>query len=432
MVQIVRPRKQVDMTPTTRRDPGESPVSAGRKEERSFSDFGRTRGTFRETSSIPESIVVSDSDDETTATGEKRRRGRFVRNAQVKAKVAKYSTSAETTTALRRETESDHGEVDQVPRSDTESTVGVVSASLGGSNSTGLDDGSAEDTGYELRPPGIRRFSRFRPLLESLPRHNTFLEGIEPDGAGDEEGAHRPEDIITRDAPHLVTARESGFFDTTVETGHEDMAVRVASGAVYFRWHVIEENDVRLLLVADRIATRSPLYQVIRTSCVRHQSVFQNKSMKWFKRGVVATVVAMGGTERFEGVTSTERQQVWRSIFERDPLKMAKASMPSAQRSIDLHGIYTSPDPRGSKWRRYIKTCFVWMAEDTFNYRVMRDDDETAFSNWRTMSRRRQIHSLGLGDTFDVPVRHGGMYDRDRRLVGKAYMNNPTYMLEED
>lgn len=72
------------------------------------------------------------------------------------------------------------------------------------------------------------------------------------------------------------------------------------------------------------------------------------------------------------------------------------------------------------------------MAEDTFNYRVLRDDDETAFSNWRAMPRRRQIHSLDLGDTFDVPVRHGGMYDRDRRLVGRAYMNNPTYTLEDD
>ena len=58
---------------------------------------------------------------------------------------------------------------------------------------------------------------------------------------------------MERDTPRLVIARESGFFDTSVETGYEDAAVRIAAAAVYFRWHVIEETDVRLLLVLDRI-----------------------------------------------------------------------------------------------------------------------------------------------------------------------------------
>ena len=299
------------------------------------------------------------------------------------------------------------------------------------SKDAGNDESDATDNDNSSHSEP-RRFSAFGPLMESIPKHNTFLEGIaggEPENEDQVEGV---EDIVARDAPPLVTARESGFFDTSVETGHEDMAVRVAAGAVYFRWHQIDENDVRILLVADRIATRSPLYQVIRVSCVRHQSHYQNRAMKWFKSGVVATCIAMGGQERLEQATSVERQQIWRTMFEKDPLKMAKACMPSAQRSVDLHGIFNSADPRGAKWRRYIKTCFIWMAEDTFNYRVIRDDDETAFSNWRSMPRRRQIFSLGLGDTFDVPVRHGGMYDTDRRLVGRAYMNNPTYVLEDE
>lgn len=269
------------------------------------------------------------------------------------------------------------------------------------------------------------------PDVES-PRQNPFLKKYQPEEDDDDhEFWMQADDVVDRDAPMLVTARESGFFDTSVETGHEDAAVRTAAGAVYFRWHVIDENDVRLLLVADRIHTKSPLYQVIRQNCMRHQSVYQNKAMNWYKRGVAATVEAMGGMHVFEAATSLERQRVWRSLFDREPLAMAMASMPASHLSVDLTGIYNSNDPRAPPWRRFIKTCFVWMAEDTFNYRLVKDDDDTAFTNWKAMPRRRAFNALDLGDTLSVPVRHGGIYDKDRRRVENVPMNNPSFRLED-
>ena len=240
------------------------------------------------------------------------------------------------------------------------------------------------------------------------------------------------DDIVERETPYLVTARECGFFDTSVETGREEAAVRIAAAAVYFRWHVIEETDVRLFLVLDRIQTKPPLHQVIRNSCLLHQSVYQNKAMAWYKRGVLATIEAIGGRAVFDNSTTEQRQAVWRALFSRDPLGMAKDSMPSSQLSIDVRGIYRSADPKAHKRRRFIKTCFVWMAEDTYNVRIVRDSDDVAFMNWKKMPGRRSINALELGDCLDVPVRHGGMFDRDRRNIGMVAMNNPSFIVEDD
>ena len=239
------------------------------------------------------------------------------------------------------------------------------------------------------------------------------------------------DDVVERETPHLVTARECGFLDTRVETGHEEAAVRIAA-AVYFRWHVIEETDVLLFLVLDRIQTKSPLHQVIRNSCLRHQSVYQNKAMAWYKRGVLATIEAIGGRAVFDTSTTEQRQAVWRALFSRDPLGMAKASMPSSQLSIDIRGIYRSADPKAHTCRRFIKTCFVWMAEDTYNYRIIRDSDDVAFMNWKKMPGRRSINALELGDCSDVPVQHGGMFDRDRMNIGMVAMTNPSFIVEDD
>lgn len=269
--------------------------------------------------------------------------------------------------------------------------------------------------------------------LVTLPRRNPFLypnAELHDDGEG--QHMEMAEDIIPRRTAKLITAQESGFFDTNVETGREAAAVRVAAGAIYFRWHLLAEADLRELLIADRIRTKSPLYSIIRNDCMRHQSVYQNKTTSWYKQGVGATIEAMGGMGVFENATSEERQNVWRALFEREPFRMAKASMPAFHLSVDVRGIYHTKDPRAQKWRRYIKTCFVWMAEDTFTYRFARNDDEAAFSNWKKMPTRRVISDLDLGDTFDVPVRHGGMYDLDRRQVGAALVNNPTYRIEDD
>ena len=154
--------------------------------------------------------------------------------------------------------------------------------------------------------------------------------------------------------------------------------------------------------------------------------------MSWYLRKVGATVEAMGGIDTFTRATSEARQSIWRIFFDQDPFTMAKASMPAFHLSTDLRGILHSDDPKASKWRRYIKTCFVWMAEDTFHYRIANNDDESAFSNWKKMPLRRPIHELDLGETtMDVPVRHGGMYDMDRRQFGSAIINNQTYRIED-
>ena len=112
---------------------------------------------------------------------------------------------------------------------------------------------------------------------------------------------------MTRKAPKLTTAGESGFFDTIVETGQEATAIRVAAGAVYFRWHIIDEFDLRELSVADRIRTRSLFYAFIRQNCIRHQSIYQSKTMCWYLRGVSAIVEAMGDIDVFTRATSEAR-----------------------------------------------------------------------------------------------------------------------------
>lgn len=229
---------QVNATPPPprMRKRGAEAMKSERQEMRSFSDFGIPRGTFTGSASyVPETIILSDSDDTESLRIVRPRRTRFTGNKIRAAKPPSYSTSAETTRSIREEirgrSASERRRLDPAGggtahEGDAVLIVGEGSASDGRRT-------SREESTVTVEP---RRFSVFGTLMEALPRHNTFLKGVDPDNIDDNAiEVQQVDDIVTRDAPQLVTARESGFFDTTVETGHEDMAVRVASGAVYFR-----------------------------------------------------------------------------------------------------------------------------------------------------------------------------------------------------
>ncbi|KAL8966514.1 MAG: hypothetical protein Q9183_003342 [Haloplaca sp. 2 TL-2023] len=278
----------------------EQATRESQEEVRRFSDFGQPRGGpfGREPSYVEETIILSSDSDEAAPNRLRPRRSYFKSKQTAGLKGRKSRTIGGTSLGSRKHLAGAMG------------IRSVRDNSLARQLSTS-HRGSQERADITRTRPNVQVPRTLSPiadsLLDRLPRHNPFLliGGVEE--PQDDDHMFQADDIVARDTPQLVTARESGFFDTTVETGHEDAAVRVASGAVYFRWHVIEENDVRLLLVADRIHTKSPLYQVIRLMCVRHQSVFQNKAMSWFKRGVEAALLEIGGVEVFKAATTTQR-----------------------------------------------------------------------------------------------------------------------------
>ena len=99
-------RTQVDSTPLeaqVRKRPFESTVNRIDRDSRSFSDFGRERGTFSGTSVIPETIVLSDTEGDCQLVKPRQRRHRFNGNEKRLVKKPKPSTSSATTIALRRE-----------------------------------------------------------------------------------------------------------------------------------------------------------------------------------------------------------------------------------------------------------------------------------------------------------------------------------------
>ena len=178
------------------------------------------------TNTIPETIIIESSDEGSRHTGQ----GKGKRTFRMSLPGEDHETTGSGNGVLKNPAVSGHEAL----------ANGPSAGRRGNAGQDVLEGQSAED--YVLQRP-LRR--PFNPIsLDLLPRWNPFIRATLPDDSEEEEIIFQADDIVERDTPRLVTARESGFFDTSIETGHEDAAVRFAAAAVYFRWHVIEETDV--------------------------------------------------------------------------------------------------------------------------------------------------------------------------------------------
>lgn len=136
----------------------------------------------------------------------------------------------------------------------------------------------------------------------------------------------------------------------------------------------------------------------------------------------------MGGIEYFEGLTTTER--MWAAIWHQSSKEMAFESLAVIAQSVPVAKIFSKDSPDHFKWQRYMKTTFVWAAENTFRYRYQDDGKTDCFKAWRAFLPTPAMAGLNLGSILDVPVKTGGPWDQGRRTIGNRVELGDDFQLE--
>lgn len=249
--------------------------------------------------------------------------------------------------------------------------------------------------------------------MNAAPNNNFFLDGEDDTG------------VRKRIRKVLKLAGEKGinYFDTTIESHHEDDALRAVHALLYFRYHKVDEEDFREFITPERIASKSNLYGLHRIRGQNYNADKQQAIMDFYLVGVGATAQAMGGKKTFRNTTQRQRHELWESIFDSNELRMAKASLVGLTGSVPVEDIYSYNSATHIKWQSFIRTTFVLTADLTLKYRFMVDDDKKyeCFKKWCAIPFLEEIEALELGDEKDIPVRSTGPYDQGKaRRVTKA------------
>ncbi|KAG7008275.1 hypothetical protein G7Y79_00006g018950 [Physcia stellaris] len=193
-------------------------------------------------------------------------------------------------------------------------------------------------------------------LMITKSTKNCFLDG--EDGTG----------VRTRIRKVLKTAGEKGinYFDTTIESHHEDDALRAVHALLYFRYHKVDEKDYREFITSERIASKSNLYDLHRIRGQNYNADKQQAIMDFYLNGQSES----GGAN-------------W--------------------------------------WQIFIRTTFVLTADLTLKYRFMIDDDKKyeCFKKWCAVPSLEEIEALELKDEKDISVRSTEPYDQGkaRRVI---------------
>ena len=193
-------------------------------------------------------------------------------------------------------------------------------------------------------------------LVELIPASNYFL------------GPHVDASEEIEYEGGLVLAGDAGvnFFDTTVESRHDDDAQRALASILYFREHAITDEKMRSYVIPARASTKSNLFELLRGRCMEWQYSFQVEIMKFYLKGVKRTCDEMGGLDFFKSTTTEERRKMWSALFDQDRMAMAAASLGQLASTIPIGHIFSSRHATNLKWQSYVKNTFVWAAEDTY------------------------------------------------------------------
>ena len=250
-------------------------------------------------------------------------------------------------------------------------------------------------------------------LTKKAPAINQFLGNVSDDAVLDE-----PCETLT-----LAGDAIADYFNTSIEAGHEDDAQRGVAATVYFRRHCIGDSDMRTLIAPKRHTTKSPNYQLNRDRYMKWQTKFQGKIFKWLTNGVEATYKEMGGSEVFKNATAKDRRDLWTAIFEQHPRQMAKGSLGSVAGSVPVDEIFSASSVTHRKWQAYLKTTFVWAADNVYMALYITGDMKACRDAWKAMPNAAPFKELKLGPMDQTPVKAGGVYDQGRRQLP----NKPTY-----
>ena len=263
-------------------------------------------------------------------------------------------------------------------------------------------------------------YARGTTILERMPRENRFLNAKQAKGQ-----ARRLVGPVLELT--LAGGPDDEFFNVRSEPGHEDDIIRVLAKVIYFRYKVISDDHIRTHLAPPRFKTKDANYELVRLRALQWQSAFKADIMRFYRNGVKKTCKVMGGKQYFETTTGKERMKLWEAIFDSAPLIMAKASVAGLVESLPLDEIFSAQLPVHEKWRKFLKTTFMFTAEDFFRFSYMTKSQDEIDARFMSFPVSEKCGRLELGGLEDVPVRKGGPYDQGRRKVPQAIEYDSDY-----
>ena len=252
-------------------------------------------------------------------------------------------------------------------------------------------------------------------LLSQVPETNYFL-------IDNKEKLHalaRPMEVLT-----LSGTVDTKIFDNTVESGHEDDALRAVFALLFWRYHLVDQITLRTCVILKRVSSKSPLYENIRQRCLRWNSSFKSKVLEFYHNGVTKTMDAMDDKAAMTMANKPQRRAFWAAIYNKDPALMAKASCVGMNGSVPIEEIFSYGSPTHVKWQRFLKTVFVSSADDAFLYRYMATDDNAGKKKcgdrWNAMPLNPKLKNvLQLGDIDDIPVKASGIHDQGKSSLAR-------------
>ena len=241
------------------------------------------------------------------------------------------------------------------------------------------------------------------PSGEPMPSSNFFLKDIEP------------ENTIIEPCTTLSHARDQGYLDTSVDSAHQDDAVRAVAALIYWVRHHLSESHCREFITPGRFTTKSPIYELWRHRVLGWQYNFQGAIMKFYRAGVYAIVDDMA--DFFSTATKNDRMELWDRVFSLAPIQMARASLVGLTGSVPVDEIYSHDGVEHKKWQAYIQTVFKFTADNTYVFRYLTDDasKDECFKRWVSMPHHPAFGGMNLDDLMGTPVKTGGIWDQGRR-----------------
>ena len=135
---------------------------------------------------------------------------------------------------------------------------------------------------------------------------------------------------------------------------------------------------------------------------------FQGSIQAILSQGVTQTVQHMGGKALGASAGPPHGMEVFRKIFQSNPLATAEASLGQVASAVPLADIFSDSTRIHGAWQKCYGAIFMWACEDAFTYRVLpeKDNQDECFSEWRSMPTDPMFDTLNLGDWDAVPVKH--------------------------
>ena len=213
----------------------------------------------------------------------------------------------------------------------------------------------------------------------------------------------------------LTTARDISFFDTSVESGHDDQYFFLAALLIINRFHFLTDDHIARFIIPRRWKAKDPLRQ-LHTERVRKQhTTYQRYVLKVLIKGF-ADLVVMTGRKQWEASTHEQRARFFDLVYKTGPYTMISMSIGRAATVVPLSDLFSDRNSvLHSNWQTFHKTMLSWSLEAVWEFVIEPQDKSPGamaklYKEWKSLPTHPAIKTLELGDVEDIPVKRTGYH----------------------